>query len=154
MSNGRPKLSWASSSIVSAEVCDGASSRYCRLASLAARMTCTGCSRPGMTESRITSCRSTTYWTTEMLSCAVRAPRDQGRDLADRAGRNQGGRGRRHPDRALNQFFNPDRHERIQAEVGQRLVGAQAVRLDAQHGAHDLAQCLGDHALALLRRRG
>ena len=45
-------------------------------------------------------------------------------------------------------------HERVEAEVGERLIFAQAVRLDPQHRADDVAHGFADDGVPIFRRCG
>ena len=67
---------------------------------------------------------------------------DQRRDLADGARAHQTGRRQGHADGRFERVFDFDAHQRIQSEIGQRLVVAQTVWLDAQHRADDIAHRL------------
>ncbi len=66
----------------------------------------------------------------------------QRRDLTDGARAHQARRRQGHADGSFERVFDFDAHQRIEPEVGQRLVVAQAVRLHAQHGADDIAHGL------------
>ena len=74
---------------------------------------------------------------------------EQGSNLTDGPRPHQTRRRQGHPDRAFDQVFNLHPHQRIEAKVGQRLVGAQRLGFDAQHGPHHILQSLDDHRLAL-----
>ena len=74
---------------------------------------------------------------------------DQRRDLADGAGAHQAGGRQGDADGASIEFSISTRHQRIEAQIGQRLVSAQALRLDAQDGADDVAHGLADDARRL-----